>query len=99
MLEGFCEVNIKTRGAGQRYNRQYMNEAYRPIFAHDKRLWKLRHEPRMYEYRVPMPAPNVVQEKPLEVKVTAGGLLMLALLELLNCLSNSEGSGIEGGGK
>ena len=76
-----------------------MNEAYRPVLPHEKRLWKIKHEPRMYEYRVPMPGPLVAQEKPVEVNITAGGLLMLAFLELLNCLSNSEGSGIEGGGK
>jgi len=73
-----------------------MNEAYRPVLPHEKRLWKIKHEPRMYEYRVPMPGPLVAQEKPVEVNITAGGLLMLAFLELLNCLSNSEGSGIEG---
>jgi len=38
----------------------------------------------------------VTQERPVEVNITAGGLLMLAFLELLNCLSTSEGSGIEG---
>jgi hypothetical protein len=72
-----------------------MNEAYRPVLPHEKRLWKIKHEPRMYEYRVPMPAQIAVQEKPVEVNITAGGLMILAFLELLNCLSNSEGSGIE----
>ena len=36
------------------------------------------------------------QERPAVINVTAGGILMLAILELLNCLSNPEGSGIEG---
>jgi hypothetical protein len=81
-----------------------MSEAYRPFFEggrpltpSDKRLWKIKHEPRMYEYRVPMPAPVVIQEeKPVEVNITAGGLLLLAFLELLKNLSNPEESGIEG---
>ena len=50
----------------------------------------------MYEYRVPMPSDVQRQERPVEVNVTAGGLLMLAFLELLNCLSNNAGLGIEG---
>jgi hypothetical protein len=75
-----------------------MNEAYRPVLPHEKRLWKIRHEPRMYEHRkIPMLTPAVVtQERPVEVSVSAGGIVSLALLELLNCLSNPEGSGIEG---
>ena len=35
-------------------------------------------------------------QRPVEVNITAGGLLLLAVLELLKCLSNPEGSGIEG---
>jgi hypothetical protein len=74
-----------------------MKEGYRPIFRHEKELWKIRNEPRMYEYSIfPQPTPMATQERPVEVNITAGGILMLALLDLLNCLSNSEGSGIEG---
>jgi hypothetical protein len=42
------------------------------------------------------PKQEAVQQPPAEVNITAGGLLMLALLGLLKCLSNPEGSGIEG---
>jgi hypothetical protein len=27
-----------------------MNEKYRPVLPHEKRMWKIRHEPKMYEY-------------------------------------------------
>ena len=49
------------------------------------------------EYRnIFLTPPMETQERPAVINVTAGGILMLALLELLNCLSNPEGSGIEG---
>jgi hypothetical protein len=38
---------------------------------------------------------NYKQEQPV-VNITAGGILLFAFLELLNCLSNNAGSGIEG---
>jgi hypothetical protein len=71
----------------------------------EKERWKRLHEPRRWEYQVlseEQLAANRArllgigtQEQPV-INITAGGLLMLALLELLNSLSNSEGSGIEG---
>ena len=64
---------------------------------------KIRHEPRMWEYQIFSPEQlerNRTRlegrEQPGEIKMTAGAILLLALLELLNSLSNPEGSGIEG---
>jgi hypothetical protein len=79
-----------------------MNEAYRPVLPHEKRLWKIRYEPRMYEYRkfdFLEPKQEAVVQRPVEVNISAGGLLLLAFLELLKNLSNPDGSSIEGGGK
>jgi hypothetical protein len=73
-----------------------MNEAYRPVLPHEKRMWKIKHEPRLLEYRVPLPAQVEAAQRPVEINISAGGLLMLAVLELLKNLSNPEGSGIEG---
>jgi hypothetical protein len=56
----------------------------------------------MYEYGkfdFLEPKQEAVVQRPVEVNISAGGLLLLAFLELLNCLSNSEESGIEGEGK
>ena len=73
-------------------------ERDRPIGRHERKMWKLRYEPRMYEYQ-PLPVPAVKPETPAEAKPSIGALLFLAFLELLNGLSNAEGSGIEGEGK
>jgi hypothetical protein len=63
-----------------------MNERYRPVLNHEKRLWKIKHEPRMYEYKLFPDTPDVT------------GLLTLALLwEILNRLPANAESGIEGG--
>jgi hypothetical protein len=62
-------------------------------------MWKIRHEPRMYE-QLKMdffePKREAVAQRPVEVNISAGGILLLALLGMLNYLSNPEGSGIEG---
>ena len=71
-----------------------MNEKYKPRLPYEHRAWKIAREPRMYEYKVPLGASGVMQERPGEVNVSA--ILLLAFLGLLNCLSNFEGSGIEG---
>jgi hypothetical protein len=42
------------------------------------------------------PKQEAVAQRPVEINITAGGLLMLAVVELLKNLSNPEGSGIEG---
>jgi hypothetical protein len=74
----------------------------RPIKRHEQELKRLMtcHTVQGYDING-MPGNSTVQreERPVEVNITAGGLLLLAVLGLLNCLSNPEGSGIEGGGK
>jgi hypothetical protein len=72
------------------------NYGYRPVLPHEKRLWKARFEPQIYEYHSYNRAQDEAQEKPVVVNITAGGILLLAFLELLNSLSNPEESGIEG---
>jgi hypothetical protein len=42
---------------------------------------------------------NQREEKPGEIKLTAGSIFFLAFLELLNFLSNTADSGIQGEGK
>jgi hypothetical protein len=82
-----------------------MSEMYRPLGRMEKERFKRVHEPRRWEYKI-LPDEQLAanrarllgigtQEQPV-VNITAGGLLMLAFLELLNCLSNSEELGIEG---
>jgi hypothetical protein len=63
---------------------------------HDKRMWKIRHEPRMYESKLDFfePGLEAVAQRPVEVNISAGGILLLALLGMLNYLSNPEGSDI-----
>jgi hypothetical protein len=76
-----------------------MNEAYRPVLPHEKRMWKIRNEPKMYEHMkldFLEPKQEAVAQRPVEVNISAGGLLLLVFLELLKNLSNPEGSGIEG---
>jgi hypothetical protein len=105
MLEGFCEVNIKTGCVARRYNRRHMSEAYRPLGKLAQERWKRLNEPHRWEYQIlsdeELAANRArllgigTQEQPV-VNITAGGLLMLAFLELLIGLSNNAGSGIEG---
>jgi len=83
-MEGGCRMSVN------------MNEKYKPRLPYEHRAWKIAHEPRMYEYKVPLGASGVMQERPGEGNVSAGVLFLLAFLGLLNCLSNVEGSGIEG---
>jgi hypothetical protein len=61
-------------------------------------MWKLRYEPRAYEYKMDLPAtlPEMVvhdEEKP------GVGLFLVALLSAILDLPVKEESGIEGGGK
>ena len=84
----------------------HMNPEYRPFTSHEKRLWKMKHEPHIISYTLDLPVPLGIHERPVEIRyvrevpeVSVSSLLWLAFLELLNCLSNPEGSGIEGGGK
>jgi hypothetical protein len=72
----------------------YTNPNYRPVLPHEKRLWKARFEPQIYEY-ASYTAPELRDERPVVVNITAGGILLLAFLELLNSLSNPEESDIE----
>jgi hypothetical protein len=75
---------------------RYTNPNYRPLLPHEERAWKARFEPQVYEYKNIFATPMETQERPVVINVTAGGILLLTLLELLNCLSNPEASGIEG---
>jgi hypothetical protein len=57
-------------------------------------MWKIKNEPKMYEYRIPIEPRQEAAESP-EIRLTAGGLLLLALLGLIFGLTE----GIEGEGK
>ena len=57
ILEGFCNVNVKY-ARGRRATMLGNMESYRPITQHEKRMWKIRHEPRKYEY---LPLPQAMQ--------------------------------------
>jgi hypothetical protein len=77
-----------------------MNEAYRPIMPHEKRAWKIRHQPMEYINVFPLPLSR--EERAVEIRyvravpeVSVSGILWLAFLELLNSLSNPEESAIE----
>ena len=104
LLEGFCEVNIKTGRLRGRYNRRHMSEMYRPLGKLAQERWKRRNEPHRWEYKIlsdeQLAANRALllgigtQEQPI-VNITAGALLLFAFLGLLNCLSNSEELGIE----
>jgi hypothetical protein len=75
-------------------------ESYRPFTEHDKRMMKLRYEPRAYEYKIPLrPADMTIRETPAERETTSLGLLVRALLKSLNCLPEGSESGIEAAGK
>ena len=63
----------------------------------------MKHEPHIISYTLDLPVPLGIHERPVEIRyvrevpeVSVSSLLWLAFLELLNCLSNPEGSGIEG---
>jgi hypothetical protein len=90
--------NIAERGT-------YPQSAYWPIFRHEKERLKRMNEPRAWEYEIFTKEElarnrarlegRYPEEKPVEINITAGGLLMLAFLELLNSLSNPKESAIE----
>jgi hypothetical protein len=71
------------------------NYGYRPVLPHEKRMWEIQYKPKMYEYGG-FDRTQAVQEKPVAVNITADGILMLAILELLKSLSNPEESDIQG---
>jgi hypothetical protein len=99
-LEGFCEVNIKLRDRPRRYNRGNM-EGYRPLSEHDKKMQRIRTQPRTYEY-LPLPAPMreaQEQARMQDGEQSGAGLFMLALLFSLIGLPEDGESGIEAGGK
>ena len=52
----------------------------------------------MYESKLDFfePGREAVAQRPVEVNISAGGILLLALLGMLNYLSNPEGSDIQG---
>ena len=82
-----------------------MNENYRPIFPSEKKIWKLRHEPRGYEYKlIPLwqlegrPEPGQ-QPEPEEEKMSVLGFLALVFLSAILDLPEPEGSAIDGEGK
>jgi hypothetical protein len=58
-------------------------------------MWKIANERRIYQYGGYERAQEV-QERAGGVNITADGILLLAILELLKSLSNPEWSGIEG---
>jgi hypothetical protein len=71
-----------------------MNEKYRPLKEYEKRMHRLRTEPRGYEHiRIPI---FEQQAPPQEEK--QGSVWALLLLGLLTLMFGEE-SGIEGGGK
>jgi hypothetical protein len=80
ILEGFCDVNIKRGGVQRVYNRAAMNEKYRPIKEHEKRIWRIRNEPKMYEY---------------DCQPDIQGVLLAAVIYLLIRLQESDRSAIE----
>jgi len=76
-----------------------MNENYRPIFPSEKKLWKLRHESRGYEYKlIPLEQLEARPQPQVEAR-SLGALLLLGFLNLILSLSDPEDFGIEGGGK
>jgi hypothetical protein len=75
---------------------------YRPLTPHQKKMHKLRYEPRMYEYKMPLPAemPEMtIWEAPAEKEMPSLGVLAVALLKWLNCLPEGDESSIETAGK
>jgi len=78
----------------------YSHEGYRPLGRLEKERWKRIHEPRAWEYQMLTPEELARNRARLEgretaaVNITAGGLLMLALLGLLMNLSGAFESGI-----
>jgi hypothetical protein len=72
------------------------NYGYRPVLPREKRLWKIANERRIIEYGGFDRRSQEVQQRPGAVNITADGILLLAILELLKSLSNPEWSGIEG---
>jgi hypothetical protein len=58
-------------------------ERYRPLTQHEKRMHKLRHEPRMYDY---LPLPDPAREIQAEREQTGQGGLGLFFLGMLSAL-------------
>ena len=62
-------------------------------------MWRLRHEPRGYEYElIPLEQLEPRQQPQVEAR-SLGALLLLGFLNLILSLSDSEDFGIEGGEK
>jgi len=74
------------------------NPDYQPLTQQQKRMQRLRYEPRVYEY-VKLPGLDRLMEesRPVGENIPAWGILLLAFLGMLNYLSNPEGSDIQGG--
>ena len=76
-----------------------MSEQYRPFTAHEKRMWKLRYEPRMYDYEL-IPLERLAgKPEPEEQKMSVLGFLALVFLSAILDLPAPEGSAIDEEGK
>jgi hypothetical protein len=97
ILEGICNVNVKY-ARGRRATMLSNMESYRPISQHEKRMWKIRHEPRKYEY---LPLPQAMQEQQArdvrEAEPEGLGSFWIGLLNALTNLPEGDDSGIDGG--
>ena len=87
--------------------RPLLDENRRPFTAAEKRRWKIRHEPRMYDYElIPLwqlegrPEPGQ-QPQPEQKMSVLGflGFLFLTFLDAIIDLPDYKELGIEGGGK
>jgi hypothetical protein len=106
ILEGICNVNVmcaRSRRATMLSNMKEGNTyqpsgEYRPLTPHQKKMHKIRHEPRKYEY---LPLPQAMQEQQArdlrEGEPEGFGLLLLGLLNALSSLPENDVSGIDGG--